>query len=124
MIEFTREKSWSVWVSFVTDASGGGDDVWGDELQIPPWDDALAGCWATLRFGALHGAPLTPHAEAFLERRRACAQEVVRCFHAARWRAAAGRRSSVKWRAMSAVPDEVLMIILELAEVEIREALH
>jgi hypothetical protein len=59
-----------------------------------------------------------------VEGRQACAQEVVRCFHAARWLAAGGRQESTKWGAMSRVPDEVLMMIMELAEVEIREALH
>ncbi len=59
-----------------------------------------------------------------MRERRACAQEVVRCFHAARWLATGGRRDSAKWTAMSRVPNEVLVTIMELAEVEIREALH
>jgi hypothetical protein len=123
-------RTWRDWVSFVRArammAKVGGEQptIWDGVLYITPWDEHLPACWATLRFGALHGAPLTPRAEALVQERQACAQEVVRCFHAARWLAAGGRRDSAKWAAMSRVPDDVLVMIMELAEVEIREALR
>jgi hypothetical protein len=127
---WSHDRSWRNWVFYVSaraTMTGDGPEsssVWDGVLHVPPWEGLLPACWATLRFGALHGAPLTPKAEALVRERRACAQEVVRCFHAARWLAATGRRSSAKWKAISAVPNEVLMIILEMAEVEIQEALH
>jgi hypothetical protein len=126
----TEERSWYSWSMFVrynalfVKAYPDTVSLWNGVLHIPPWDELLPACWATLRFGALHGAPLTPRAKALVEERQACAQEVVRCFHAARWLAAGGRRESTKWAAMSRVPYDVLMTIMELAEVEIREALH
>jgi hypothetical protein len=123
------DRSWDDWVFFVKgkaiDSRGGAKSpaLWDGVLHLPPWDEALPDFWDTLRFGHLHGAPLTARAEALVQERRACAQEVVRCFHAARWRAAAGGRSSAEWAAMAAVPPEVLMKIMEVAEVEIQEAL-
>jgi hypothetical protein len=93
-------------------------------LCLPQCIEHLRSCWATLRFGALHGAPLTPQAEAVLQERRACVQEVVHCFHAARWSAEGGQPDVCKWRAMSRAPRDVLVTILELAEVEIIEAAH
>jgi hypothetical protein len=123
-------RTWRDWVSFVragaTLARSGAQRpaIWDGVLYITPWDKHLPALWATLRFGALHRPPLTPRARALVEEWRACAQEVVRCFHAAGWLAAAGGRDSAKWAAMSRVPNEVLMTIMVLAEVEIREALH
>jgi hypothetical protein len=123
-------RSWEDWCNFLKGKAihsrGGANSpsVWDGVLHLPPWDEHLPGYWATLRYGHLHGAPLTARAEALVQERRACAQEVVRCFHAARWLAAGGGPSSAKWKAMAAVPTEVLMTIMEWAEVEIQEALH
>jgi hypothetical protein len=125
-----ESESWFSWAWFVrmnsliVTAQPQTLSIWDGVLHIPPFDHLLPACWATLRFGAVHGAPLTPRAQALVQERQGCAQEVVRCFHAARWLAAGGRRDSAKWAAMSRVPNEVLMTIMELAEVEIREALH
>jgi hypothetical protein len=127
----THDRAWATWVAFVRVTGmharlrgGWPPGTLNGVLYITPWDEHLPAFWATLRFGALHGAPLTPRAEALVRQRRACAQEVVRCFHAAGRLAAGGRRDSAKWAAMSQVPNEVLMTIMELAEVKIREALH
>ncbi len=112
--------TWEDWVTLVRYES----DVWQGVLSVPPTDEHLPACWATLRYGSLHGAPLTPRAEGLVRERRACAQEVLRCFHAARWRAGAGRPDTGTWAAMSRVPLDVLIIIMELAEVEIYEAVR
>jgi hypothetical protein len=111
--------TWKDWVRFVGDQHSG---VWDSVLQVPPSDEHLRACWGTLRYGSLHGAPLTARAEALVRERRACAQEVLRCFHAARWRARARGPRAGKWAAMSQVPQDVLITIMELAEVEIYEA--
>ncbi len=125
-----KGRSWDSWSRFLRytavpmEGQPQRPSIWDGVLYITPWDEHLPACWATLRFGAVHGAPLTPRAEALVKERQACAQEVIRCFHAARRLAGGGRRASAKWSAMSRVPDDVLMMIMELAEVEIREALR
>ncbi len=113
------DASWAQWAMYVRELCS---SLWRGVLHVPPSDEHLRACRGTLRYGALHGAPLTPRAEALVRGRRACAQEVVRCVHAARWRAAGGGPHAGKWEAMSRVPRDVLMTILELAEVEIFEA--
>ncbi len=113
------DASWDQWAESVREPLS---SVWRGVLHVPPSDEHLRACWGTLRFGSVHGAPLTPRAEALVRERRACAQEVVRCLHAARWRVAAGGPHAGNWAAMSRVPLDVLMTILELAEVEIYEA--
>jgi hypothetical protein len=115
---FLKDVTWERWANFVRRQSV----LWGGVLCLPPSDENLRACWGTLRFGALRGAPLTPRAEALVRERRACAQEVLRCFHAARWRAVGRGPHAGKWAAMSRVPLEVLLTIMELAEVEIYEA--
>ncbi len=93
-------------------------------LLVSPADEQLRACWGTFRFGALRGAPLTERARALVQQRRMCAQEVVRCFHAAGWQAAGGGPGASKWSAMSQVPRDVIVKVMELAEIEIYEALR
>jgi hypothetical protein len=109
------------WAGYVRLGPWVGD---GHMLCVPPSDEQLRACWGTFRFGDLHGAPLTGRARALVRERQACAQEVVRCFHAAGWQAAGDGPGATEWAAMSQVPREVLSKIMELAEVEIYEALR
>jgi hypothetical protein len=114
-IHFPLHGTWAPYVRY-------GPWVWDRVLCVPPTNEQLRACWGTFRFGALHGAPLTPRSETLVRERRACAQEVVRCFHAAGWQAAGGAPDASEWAAMSQVPRDVVFKIMEQAEVEIEEA--
>jgi hypothetical protein len=89
-----------------------------------PFERAEA-CFATLRFGVIHGAHVPWECFGDMTSHRRKVQEVLRCFHAARRLSrgeGAGQRERL-WAAMAAVPQDIVLEILELADLEIREAM-
>lgn len=97
---------------------------WGGTSFVPWWHEGAEACWTTLRFGELHRAVVPRPCRCVMHLRRERAQEVLRCFHRAR-RLSRAEGSGLRvgmWAAMAAVPLDLVVEILEGAELEIRES--
>jgi hypothetical protein len=84
----------------------------------------LRGCWATMRFCADLGAPLSAQARALLKMVRDRTRAVLRCFHAATRLAEGNEESGPALAAMGAVPLPLVHQILLFAGLEITESIR
>jgi hypothetical protein len=92
---------------------------------VMPWRlDNEYGAWKALRYGSLHGAPVTPRVQQFFEEKRQQTHAVLLCFRAAaRLSKAPGcpeRRRM--WAGRAALPSALIEEILICADLEIRES--
>ncbi len=91
-------------------------------LVVPAvWEDADL-LWGVMRYGQIHGLPLSGLAACVVAERREKARTVLLCFHSAARRSAGAGEHAHVWGAMADVPLDVLYIILEHAQLELVEA--
>jgi hypothetical protein len=116
------------------------DDLWHDRLwwsnvfchslaeprTLPiPWrPKEVVPIWKALRYGAVFGAPVTPHVKELFEEKRRRSRAVLGCFKAAaRLSAVPGpARQKRIWAGMAALPSSIVEEILILAGLEIPES--
>lgn len=94
-------------------------------LVMPSNPLDLVPIWQALRYGSLHGAPVTPRVQAFLKEMLERSQAVLGCFKAAarKSQGPAAPEQRRAWASMAALPTVVVEEILILADLEIPEAM-